>query len=271
MTYNNKDMTFIKSFWLDMYYYFHFTNQNILIKTKKEHTKESINIKEPKSQNTIQKTLYNPWARDNLCHVLSKTNYKNFNNLIDEKAKYKTEIEYHSNFGLFFTHLNRTLKPGFYLSFENFKEDLLSKTKIGLTWTDVYDYHSIFSYLKHDKNPNFKRFLIHEIDKFNFINSNQKLNSSIFSKMNDIAVGVGTSYLYDDLYVTNGKYKIFLLLEQSLQSVKNQKMVLAFCFCKKNYFDLHMKIKADGFYPDNIYDKTLQEEIRKRVIKNSFL
>lgn len=246
------------------YYLFH-ENHNIVLRSKKITKRESFfYTNDSQVENKIDSAHKNPWNFDNLNHILqTSNNVFKLENSVDENAKYKTELEYHSNFGLFMVHANRTYKPGLYFAMQNHKKDLLSKLNFGLTWTDVYNHNSTITYLKLDDNPKFKNFLAEEAEKFNFINPNEKLDLSQISKIDNIALGVITSFFWK---IPDSKHKIgaYFKIEQSIKSSKNQKLAFALSWSKLKSFDLFVKIKALGFSIDSLNEKVIQE-IKRRV------
>jgi len=237
-----------------MNYYLYHKNHNLVFKS----------IKEKKSESSQHNKIGSPWNMENLDHIFSLSNNSKLENFIDQNAKYKTEVEYHSNFGLFVSNFNRTYKPGLYFCLQNFKKDLLSKSTFGLTMTDVYEHISTITYIKVDKNPKFKTFLLEEAQKFNLLNPNEKLDLSLISKINNIAFGAIGSLNLD---IPDSKHKVGfnLKLEQSGQSFKNQKLIWSAIWSKQQSFDLYLKMKAIGF-SINSFDEKVIEEIKAKVI-----
>lgn len=246
-----------------MNYYLYHKTHNITFKSKKEIKRKTFPLKDSLLKMQIDSVYKNPWNFDNLKYILNSSNYSKIKNLLDENAKYKTELEYHSNFGLFITRANRTYKPGLYFSMQNYKKDLFSKKNLGISWTDVYDHNSTIFYFMFDRNPKFKKFLTDVAEKFNFTNPNERLDLNLISKIDDIGLGWITSFFWQ---IPNSKHKVgtYLKIEQSFKSAKNQKLALALSWSKLKSYDLYVKMRAVGFGIESLNEKVI-EEIRKTV------
>lgn len=115
-----------------------------------------------------------------------KNDLKNNNicNSVSNDSKSKTIIEYNSDYDLFSDGIGITYRPGFVISFSNYKNQLFANKKIGFNIHDVFGFYTFSLGYANKKSSKYNKLVEKDIEIYNLKNQDFKFDYDI-SKSNN--------------------------------------------------------------------------------------